>query len=672
MKKAHRGHFESTPSPKGVSVPRPGTRGLPKTLPKTTRGLMLKRRQSQRQAGTDPGRSEEARTASQLEIARDGISGRPSEVPARTRMEQAFGTSFADVRAHTGPEAARACASMNALGYTLGTDVAFATSSPDEHTVAHELAHVVQQSGEREQVQAKRISGAGDLEAQADAAADAVVSGNPVGRLGSSETGVQRQALAEEASQEEVEPAPMPRDRALRGLQEAHGWANENLAEQPDLSSWFSGSEEHFLEWAEWARERTRDFEQGWGGFHWTGVSRRVHETRQPIYHDEMQRYNSLALRVNSEQGQLDSALAITMYAERSYFSTFLFLESQGLASFGDDNRPAFDIDELMAQASAFEDVLATSPKQLAGQALATKLAGLPAKLGNVRRAQHGFTAALARARAAAARESVSADEDRLQQINQVIETFDQISSAIEATVKKVGAVDKLTREGVQFDRELAGDAAQRAGSLLGTTIELAYWDEIQDLRATIGAAESQASGLEALAHIEDMRAQQLDFEVSLMELTVQLQEIEQAAREQEAELAEVGRFRDDADRRLGLLSEDEERYDAVARHLAKVLESYQLCDAAVDPLEHSVDSLGGFANEIRAFSQGSTGLSELNRGRSRQLPQEEHFRGMAIFLRREVLGKLRQNRASLGPVARALEELIACRTSDPGDFQCD
>lgn len=74
------------------------------------------------------------------------VSGTPREVPHRRRMEAAFGTDFGDVAAHVGDGPARAgLAAMSAEAAARGDRVAFRDASPSPETVAHELAHVVQQ-----------------------------------------------------------------------------------------------------------------------------------------------------------------------------------------------------------------------------------------------------------------------------------------------------------------------------------------------------------------------------------------------------------------------------------------------------------------------------------------------------------------------------------------------
>jgi hypothetical protein len=73
----------------------------------------------------------------------------PSSV--RTHMEPRFGASFSHVRVHTGHDAARSAAALNARAYTFGRDVVFGAGQYSPQTaagrrlIAHELAHVVQQ-----------------------------------------------------------------------------------------------------------------------------------------------------------------------------------------------------------------------------------------------------------------------------------------------------------------------------------------------------------------------------------------------------------------------------------------------------------------------------------------------------------------------------------------------
>ncbi|WP_338035945.1 eCIS core domain-containing protein [Haloferax elongans] len=68
-------------------------------------------------------------------------------------VEDRIGDNLGDVRIHTGPSAAKACEDINARAFTVGNHVAFYSgeydpSSPEgQHVLAHELAHVRQQTG---------------------------------------------------------------------------------------------------------------------------------------------------------------------------------------------------------------------------------------------------------------------------------------------------------------------------------------------------------------------------------------------------------------------------------------------------------------------------------------------------------------------------------------------
>ncbi|MES1149589.1 MAG: DUF4157 domain-containing protein, partial [Bradyrhizobium guangdongense] len=79
--------------------------------------------------------------------------GAPLDHDARAFMEQRFSHSFADVRVHTGSDAARSACAVNAHAYTVGRDIVFAGGhyAPEtmhgKRLLAHELTHVVQQHG---------------------------------------------------------------------------------------------------------------------------------------------------------------------------------------------------------------------------------------------------------------------------------------------------------------------------------------------------------------------------------------------------------------------------------------------------------------------------------------------------------------------------------------------
>ncbi|MDO9164086.1 MAG: DUF4157 domain-containing protein [Methylococcaceae bacterium] len=80
-------------------------------------------------------------------------SGRPLEPVLREDMEQRFGHNFSQVRVHSGGAAEQSARDVNARAYAAGNNVVFGEGSFSPATqegrrlIAHELAHVVQQSG---------------------------------------------------------------------------------------------------------------------------------------------------------------------------------------------------------------------------------------------------------------------------------------------------------------------------------------------------------------------------------------------------------------------------------------------------------------------------------------------------------------------------------------------
>ncbi len=79
-------------------------------------------------------------------------SGRSLDPGSRSRLESAFGEDFSGVRVHTDSRANNISSRLNARALTVGNDIAFAPGEYNPGTIdgdallAHELAHVVQQS----------------------------------------------------------------------------------------------------------------------------------------------------------------------------------------------------------------------------------------------------------------------------------------------------------------------------------------------------------------------------------------------------------------------------------------------------------------------------------------------------------------------------------------------
>ena len=79
-------------------------------------------------------------------------SGRPLDPATRAYFEPRFGHEFSNVRVHSDAAAVESARQLNALAYTVGSDVVFGSGGYSPGTdvgrrlLAHELTHVVQQS----------------------------------------------------------------------------------------------------------------------------------------------------------------------------------------------------------------------------------------------------------------------------------------------------------------------------------------------------------------------------------------------------------------------------------------------------------------------------------------------------------------------------------------------
>lgn len=111
-----------------------------------------------------------------------GATGTGAALPdgVRTRMEQAYSVDFSSVRIHADPPAHKIASTLHARALTAGTDIWFGSgsyrpgTSTGDRLIAHELAHVVQQS--RGMTRAALDGGPSDpLEVAAANAADTAV-----------------------------------------------------------------------------------------------------------------------------------------------------------------------------------------------------------------------------------------------------------------------------------------------------------------------------------------------------------------------------------------------------------------------------------------------------------------------------------------------------------------
>ena len=94
-----------------------------------------------------------SRSSSGLSAVGFSHGGSPLPRGAREKFETGFGADFSHVRVHDDARAHESARSLNALAYTYGGNIAFADGQfrPEtpsgQHLLAHELTHVVQQTG---------------------------------------------------------------------------------------------------------------------------------------------------------------------------------------------------------------------------------------------------------------------------------------------------------------------------------------------------------------------------------------------------------------------------------------------------------------------------------------------------------------------------------------------
>ncbi|ELZ85526.1 hypothetical protein C453_06913 [Haloferax elongans ATCC BAA-1513] len=138
---------------------------------------------------------------------RDVISspGQQLDSSIQQTIEERMGDSLGDVRIHTGPQAAKACQDINARAFTVGNHIAFnhgeydPNSAEGQHVLAHELAHVRQQTGGAVSMLPQEgleleIDPDPQLEREAEETAQRVMRGGELGvhRMRHSEVHVQR------------------------------------------------------------------------------------------------------------------------------------------------------------------------------------------------------------------------------------------------------------------------------------------------------------------------------------------------------------------------------------------------------------------------------------------------------------------------------------------------
>lgn len=159
-------------------------------------------------------------------IVQDVLHSRGEPLNAETRafMEPRFGHDFANVRVHTDSRASQSAAGLNALAYTSGSNIVFGDqqyapqTSAGSKLIAHELAHVIQQSSQAQD----DFAGRDDLEREAQVAADGLDSaGVPEISAGAAPAGAPQLTDAEE----------VPQPTAQEYITQHTNWLGFNLEE---------------------------------------------------------------------------------------------------------------------------------------------------------------------------------------------------------------------------------------------------------------------------------------------------------------------------------------------------------------------------------------------------------------------------------------------------------
>ena len=131
-------------------------------------------------------------------------SGRPLDVETRAFFESRFGRNFGDVRVHADARAAELARAVNADAYTVGRDVVIGAGARDalgeRRLMAHELAHVVQQTGANATAPAElKVVDDSRAEREAERLGDAAIRGAKVEPVkGAPKLGLQRQRASDD------------------------------------------------------------------------------------------------------------------------------------------------------------------------------------------------------------------------------------------------------------------------------------------------------------------------------------------------------------------------------------------------------------------------------------------------------------------------------------------
>ena len=148
----------------------------------------------------------------------DRGGGQPLPDAMRLTFEPLFARSFANVRVHSGPRAAQLADGIGARAFTRGSDIYLGDGGQRPATIAHELAHVVQQDGSR--AAQARVSAPDDVhEREADRAAHDVLAGRTAQVAAASAPPMLQRAPGDSAKDAVTNPPATTNQPMLAGFQ---------------------------------------------------------------------------------------------------------------------------------------------------------------------------------------------------------------------------------------------------------------------------------------------------------------------------------------------------------------------------------------------------------------------------------------------------------------------
>ena len=144
----------------------------------------------------------------------------PLDPGTRYFMESRFGATLNDVRVHTDGRAAESARGLNALAYTVGNDIVFGAGQyvPGTPTgnrlLAHELTHVMQQTGSNIASGRRLVSGSDPAESEARLLSHAIATGRtlsraPTQKLTSASVSRQTDDGGDDGAQQEMGGSPL-------------------------------------------------------------------------------------------------------------------------------------------------------------------------------------------------------------------------------------------------------------------------------------------------------------------------------------------------------------------------------------------------------------------------------------------------------------------------------